>query len=122
MALKKLASPQFNEEPGAEEKRLKQGAATEMWLELIAYGKDGKDCIRSLWLRVNGTWLRYDNPDDKIESAVLSAFGDCSSPLQVRVWYLVDKAEDEKELGDTDPKEADRNYSTEIVGLVVHSK
>lgn len=122
MALKKFSNHQFDEQPEADKKKLKEGVATEMWLELIAYGKDGKDCMRSLWLRVNGAWLRYNEPDDKIERAVLSAFSDCSGRLQVRAWYLIDKAEGEKELGDTDPKEAEGIYSTEIIGLVVHSK
>ena len=46
-------------------KKLEQGIATEMWLELVPYSELPKEespdaHIRSLWLLVNGVWLSYD--------------------------------------------------------------
>lgn len=106
---------------------LEEGDATEMWLELIPYSESEEgDDVRSLWLLVNETWLKYDleEGDDYIEKAVLSAFSTDSDRLQVRVWYYVDQSADgDHILGSTDPKKAEKNYyGTTIVGLVVHSR
>lgn len=140
-------SAQKDAQPVPPKKELVQGVATEMWLELVPFSEseDPNAHVRSLWLLVNGVWLRYDlepspesrsgsNTDgtpetetcckyDHIERAVLSAFSDCADRLQVRVWYQIDYPVNGKALGSTDPRGAEKSpYNIPIVGLVVHSK
>lgn len=58
------------------------GIATMYWLELVAYPKGS---ARSLWLLVNNSWRRYDNPSVNISNVTQEAF--LGTDSKVRVWY-----------------------------------
>jgi len=120
-------SPARNEEGHVSKGELVSGVATEMWLELIAYPDREKPENRSLWLLVDGAWLKHDDPEYNVERSVQSAFCDCSDRLEVLVWYRRYYEDDSGANGSassTDPREAVRNpcYGYRIEGLVVRSK
>ena len=99
---------------------LECGVATEMWLELKAYPEDS---YRSLWLLVDGTWLRLDDPD-AVQDSVQAAFCNCPDSLEVLVWYQKNNPDPDYHPGDTAPVEGENQawYGTRIEGLVIRSK
>ena len=58
------------------------GVATQYWIELVAYPPGS---ARSLWLLVNNSWKRLDNPAASVQDAVQRAF--LGSGSNVRVWH-----------------------------------
>ena len=58
------------------------GVASQYWIELVAYPPGS---ARSLWLFVNSSWKRLDNPSASIQDVVQRAFLGTGS--NVRVWY-----------------------------------
>jgi hypothetical protein len=58
------------------------GTATNYWIELVAYPPGS---ARSLWLLVNNSWKRLDNPSASIQDVVQRAF--LGSGSNVRVWF-----------------------------------
>ena len=58
------------------------GITSKYWVELVAYPSGS---ARSLWLFVNNTWVRLDNPNSNISDVVQRAFLNTGS--NVRVWY-----------------------------------
>lgn len=61
---------------------VQSGVATNYWLELKAYPTG---TARSLWLKVNNSWKRLDNPNAVSSDCVQRAF--LGSGSNVRVWY-----------------------------------
>jgi hypothetical protein len=66
---------------------VKNGIATNYWLELVAYPPGS---ARSLWLFVDNGWRHLDNPNDGTQASVQAAFCNCPNILQVQVWYQGD--------------------------------
>jgi hypothetical protein len=58
------------------------GVASQYWIELAAYPPGS---ARSLWLLVNNSWKRLDNPSASIQDTVQRAFLGTGSNVQV--WY-----------------------------------
>ena len=58
------------------------GIASKYWTELIAYPPGS---ARSLWLQVDGSWKRFDNPPASMSELVQEAFLGTGS--NVRVWF-----------------------------------
>jgi len=61
---------------------VQSGVATKYWLELKAYPAGS---ARSLFLLVNNSWKRLDNPSGYISDIVQRAFSD--NGVNVRVWF-----------------------------------
>jgi hypothetical protein len=99
---------------------LEYGVATEMWRELKPH-PDGT--AKSLWLLVDGAWLRLDDYEEVWDS-VQAAFCNCPDNLEVLVWYKKDNPDPDYHPGSTDPDESESKlwYGTCIEGLVIRSK
>lgn len=61
---------------------VQSGNATKYWLELKAYPAGS---ARSLWLLVNNSWKRLDNPNQVTSDCVQRAF--MGSGSNVKVWF-----------------------------------
>ena len=62
---------------------VKVGTAVEYWQELEAYPEA---TARSAWLKVDGSWVRLDDPSDPVERALFAAFT-YPDKFEARVWY-----------------------------------
>ena len=61
---------------------VQSGIATKYWLQLKAYPAGS---TRSIWLLVNNSWKRFDNPNQVTSDCVQRSF--MGSGSNVRVWF-----------------------------------